>query len=355
MMTAANRETAVLAVQTVKEVSNMGNRPVNRSRRSAGRGRYSSGRSRSSTLRRRRRNRRLKNVLIGLCCILLVVLLVFGVGKLVERFAGPGKTQLRKEGIEKLNSGDLEGAVADFDQALEKAGNKSNKASAFNADVLWYRAEAEMFLADYEAASHTYDLVAEQGGDKISSLYMKAVCAGKLEDKDQAVSYYREALGMEKEGVRSPGYEEALIAAGSACVKAQDYETAKSLYEEALNSGKTGEKLESRIYNQLGLCQMAEEDYETAADTFDKGYNALITGYKAGTGAELDQAAAAIPKEDTQGLTLLKELAYNKAVCLEYRQQYRQAQAEFETYIKVFGDDEDARHEIDFLKTRQEE
>lgn len=70
MMTAANRETAVLAVQTVKEVSNMGNRPVNRSRRSAGRGRYSSGRSRSSTLRRRRRNRRLKNVLIGLCCIL---------------------------------------------------------------------------------------------------------------------------------------------------------------------------------------------------------------------------------------------------------------------------------------------
>ena len=38
MMTAANRETAVLAVQTVKEVSNMGNRPVNRSRRSAGRG-----------------------------------------------------------------------------------------------------------------------------------------------------------------------------------------------------------------------------------------------------------------------------------------------------------------------------
>ena len=68
---------------------------------------------------------------------------------------------------------------------------------------------------------------------------------------------------MEKEGVRSPGYEEALIAAGSACVKAQDSETAKSLYEEALNSGKTGEKLESRIYNQLGLCQMAEEDYET--------------------------------------------------------------------------------------------
>ena len=246
-------------------------------------------------------------------------------------------------------------AIADLDAALEKAGNKSNKPSGFNADVLWYRAEAELLLKDYEAASHTYDLIAEQGGDKISCLYMKAVCAEKLGDKDSAVSYYREALGQEKEGSRSAGFEEALIAAGSACVNGQDFDTAKSLYEEALNSGKTGEKLESRIYNQLGLCQMAEEDYNTAADSFDKGYNALITGYKAGTGAELDQAAAAVPQEDIQGMTLLKELAYNKAVCLEYSGQYRAAQAEFEHYISVFGADENAQHEIDFLKTRQEE
>ena len=143
-------------------------------------------------------------------------------------------------------------------------------------DRLWYRAEAELLLKDYEAASHTYDLIAEQGGDKISCLYMKAVCAEKLGDKDSAVSYYREALGQEKEGSRSAGFEEALIAAGSACVNGQDFDTAKSLYEEALNSGKTGEKLDSRIYNQLGLCQMAEEDYNTAADSFDKGYNCLL-------------------------------------------------------------------------------
>ena len=48
-----------------------------------------------------------------------------------------------------------------------------------------------------------------------------------------------------------------------------------------------------------------------------------------------------------------------KAMSQEYINGYieraRKAQAEFETYIKVFGDDEDARHEIDFLKTRQEE
>ena len=179
----------------------MGNRPVNRSRRNTGRTGHYRGNSRSDTLRRRRkRNRRLKAVLLWLVCIALVGLLIFGAVKLVGKFAGSGKDQLRKDGIEKLNSSDLEGAVADFDAALEKSGNKSNKPSAFNADVLWYRAEAELLLKDYEAASHTYDLITEQGGDKISCLYMKAVCAEKLENKDAAVSYYREALGQEKEG-----------------------------------------------------------------------------------------------------------------------------------------------------------
>ena len=215
----------------------MGNRPVNRSRKNTGRTGYYRERGRSDTLRRRkRRNRRIKAAFLWLVCLAFIALLIFGAVKLVGRFAGSGKEQLRKDGIEKLNSGDLEGAVADFDAALEKSGNKSNKPSAFNADVLWYRAEAELLLKDYEAASHTYDLITEQGGDKISCLYMKAICAGALEDKDAAVSYYREALGMEKEGNRSDGYEEALTAAGSACVKAQDFDTAKSLYEEALNS-----------------------------------------------------------------------------------------------------------------------
>ena len=100
----------------------MGNRPVNRRRRNTGRTGHYRGSSRSDTLRRRkRRNRRLKAVFLWLVCIVLTGLLIFGAVKLVGKFAGSGKDKLRKDGIEKLNAGDPEGAIADLDAALEKA------------------------------------------------------------------------------------------------------------------------------------------------------------------------------------------------------------------------------------------
>ena len=94
----------------------MGNRPVNRRRRNTGRTGHYRGSSRSDTLRRRkRRNRRLKAVFLWLVCIVLTGLVIFGAVKLVGKFAGSGKDKLRKDGIEKLNAGDPEGAIADLD------------------------------------------------------------------------------------------------------------------------------------------------------------------------------------------------------------------------------------------------
>ena len=91
----------------------MGNRPVNRRRRNTGRTGHYRGSSRSDTLRRRkRRNRRLKAVFLWLVCIVLTGLVIFGSVKLVGKFAGSGKDKLRKDGIEKLNAGDPEGAIA---------------------------------------------------------------------------------------------------------------------------------------------------------------------------------------------------------------------------------------------------
>ena len=127
------------------------------------------------------------------------------------------------------------------------------------------------------------------------------------------------------------------------------------------------------IYNQMGLCQMAAQDYQSAYDSFDKGYQAAALQEKdRKTGKETDKketkdgdagttqsgetvngesAPAGVAQADGSR-ELLKELSYNRAVACEHLQQYDKALAMFEDFVKEFGSDEDAEHEIAFLKTR---
>ena len=216
----------------------------------------------------------MKRILTAAFCLILTGGIAFGVSRLAGSFHFSKKKKLRAQGIELLRGGDAGGAVSAFDEALAAAGDKSK---TFNIDVLSYRAEAEMMLDDFEAAKHSWDLILEQGGDPISGRYMKSFCESRLGNKDQAVALYREALGMEEKGKTSPGYEQALLAAGEACMEAGDHEGAKVLYEEALRTTGGDGRFESRVRCQMGLYQMAEEDYEGAADSFYQGYDRLIT------------------------------------------------------------------------------
>lgn len=300
----------------------------------------------SSARRRRRRKRLIKALIAWAVCLLLVALVAAGTFRLITSLASSKKRGFREEGIRKMADRDYQGAIASFDQALESSGKKDH---AFNSDVLRYRAEAELQLADYGAAIHTYDLLIEADeGSAVSYQYLKAVCLAGSGEEDQAVFVYQEAFAADQAEGYSPGQEEALIAAGSACVDAGKYEQAMSLYEEAVRKGIT----HGQIYNQMGLCQMAGEDYKGALDSFNKGFEIIGTQYHAGTGAPLSQVAAAVTRENGKDWALLQELAYNRAAACEYLQQYEDALEQFMEYIDVFGEDENARHEIDFLSTR---
>ena len=68
-----------------------------------------------------------------------------------------GMREARQAGIDLLNSGDYEGAIAQFEQVIEKTG----RVTEFELDVLKYRAEAEAGLSDYEAAAHTYEILSQ--------------------------------------------------------------------------------------------------------------------------------------------------------------------------------------------------
>ncbi len=60
------------------------------------------------------------------------------------------KYTFRDNGIDLLESGDYEGAIQAFDQALEAS---DGMVGNFELDILKYRAEAECGTGDYEAAA----------------------------------------------------------------------------------------------------------------------------------------------------------------------------------------------------------
>ena len=214
--------------------------------------------------RRRRKNRIVRAVIAWAICIFLVGLIAVGTFRLAAHMTTSKKRQFRAEGIEKLDAGDYAGAIGSFDTALEKSGKGAEE---FNRDVLLYRADAEFLLKDYNAAIHTYDLLLEMRPDTPEYMYRQSSCYARLGDTDNAIKRYQEAEALVKKDKPVPGRQEALLAAGSACVDAKEYDKAMALYENALKDGME----HGEIYNQMGLCQMAAQDYQSAYDSFDKG------------------------------------------------------------------------------------
>ncbi len=303
--------------------------------------------------RKRRRKRLIKALAAWAACILVMAGVAAGTVRAVRAVTTGKRSELRREGLEKLAQGDYSGAISSFDAALEQAGDK---AVEFNTDVLCYRAEAEQDLKDYQAAAYTYNLLADMDADNAAAYgYLEAVCFGAAGDEEQAYQAYQDARQADQGEEHAPGWLEGLQAAGGALVSAGQYERAMALYEEALAEGAEN----GQIYNQMGLCQMADADYEGARDSFDKGY-ALASAQAGGQGAAVSggQDAAAqdgreMPKgAAASGESLLKELSFNRAAVREYLGQYDEALSLFQAYVSAYGEDERAQYEIDFLETR---
>ena len=214
---------------------------------------------------------------------------------------GADKLALRMSGIEKLDSGDYAGAVADFEAAIQAS---RGRVGEFETDVLKYRAEAEYMLEDYPAAAHTYDVLVQVDGADTEYLYraalMKALSGdaqGALSDYEEGVELEQKAAGKktagkkaagekadEKNGDKKPepgqkteeteasegvdrfGRGDVLAAVGEACIAAGRREDADRLYEAAVQDGTAGPE----VLNEMGLSLMETGQYEEALGFFEQ-------------------------------------------------------------------------------------
>lgn len=230
--------------------------------------------------------------------------------------AGCGESKEAKEarllGIEKLQAGNYAEAVASFDTALEEADGIVN---AFELDILKYRGEAEYRLADYQAAAHTYGILAEVDGEKPEYLYHKAAGEAMAGDLAAAETDYQKAASA-KDGDKAAGAGLALGALAFAAREAGDYDKAISLCQSALEAGSAS----ADLYNQLGLCLMEAGRYEEAVERFGEGVSLADST----TAALLKRNMAAAYEQSgdfPKALELLKEVVNSQGTTPELEKE----------------------------------
>ena len=155
-----------------------------------------------------------------------------------------------------------------------------------------------------------------ESGTKYMTNFEKGRISYYLGDYENARTY----LDKAKE---ESGYE-AVLFLGKTHEELGDYNYAISVYNTFLND--SGEDC-PEILNQMGLCKMEMGDYEGALQAFQQ----------------------AMQVEDNGMMQVLK---MNEIVAYEKLGEYKQAAVLLGNYLKTYPDDETAKREYEFLKTR---
>ena len=149
----------------------------------------------------------------------------------------------------------------------------------------------------------------------------------KLSDYDKGrIFYYMgdyEKAKVALESAKSQESDNVILLLGKSYEQLGDYNYATSVYKNYLEENPKA----AEIYNQLGLCKMKSGEYEEALSAFRSAANVENNG--------MDQV-----------------LAFNQIAAYEHIGNFKQAAVMMEDYLKKYPDDEDAKREYEFLKTR---
>ena len=154
----------------------------------------------------------------------------------------------------------------------------------------------------------------------------KALEAGKYED---AEALFSEASQSEDAKMKAKAYR----GLGLAYYEEERYAMAADAFRSALDNGidKTAE-----LYNMLGVCTMQAGDFKGALEYFGEGL-AL---------AESEEEKNSADPE------MIREMKYNEIICCEKTADWELAKEKIAEYVEAYPDDESAKKEAEFLKTR---
>ena len=209
-------------------------------------------------------------------------------------------------GVIYIEKGDLEKAQADFNKAME-------------LDPENYDRLIEIYCVleanGYKTTGQEYLQAAIDGGTKNMTNYEKGRICYYLEDYDNARTYLEKARD-------NSGYE-AVLFLGKTYETLGDNNYAISVYNTYLENGNAN----PQVLNQLGLCKLKAADYDGALTAFQTAMNMEDNG-------------------------MMQTLKMNEIITYERLGEFKQASVLLESYLKSYPDDEVAKREYTFLKTR---
>lgn len=289
--------------------------------------------------------------------------------RLIERSRGIAYMGLAEYGeaidafLDSLHESD--GFVQDIDfdinyylaAAYTKNGQYGEAEETYNAilalhpeeeEACFLRGNVRMYLGNFQAAKEDFDRVISmdpKNYDRLISIYevlarfgyqeagqeylLTALASGEKQMDNYVIGriyyylgeYRKACLALEE--AREKGGVSSYLYLGRSYEATGDYNYAASVY----NSYLAKYEGTSELYNQLGLCEMAKGEYQKALEAF--------------------QAGIALGEGGMQ-----QSLSFNEIVAYEYLQEYGQAYALLENYLKNYPDDEQAKREYAFLSTR---
>lgn len=167
----------------------------------------------------------------------------------------------------------------------------------------------------YKETGQEYLQKAMDAGTKGMTNYEKGRICYYLEDYENARTYLEKA--------RDEGGFESVLFLGKTYETLGDNNYAISVYNTYL--GSSGDN--PQVLNQLGLCKMQTGDYEGALNAFQRAMNIEDNG-------------------------MAQVLKMNEIVAYEKLKDFKKASVLMESYLKTYPDDEKAKREYIFLKTR---
>lgn len=289
----------------------------------------------------------------------------------------------RQIGINSMQSGDYEGAIAAFDSALSQCVGKVGETEI---DICYYKAAAQYAFGDVEGALATYDALISYDDKDADAYYMRGCLKLQTGESDKAQEDFASAikynsgdyelyiniyenlsaynLAAEGEEYLNKAFDVKGSDADSLAYRGEIYyllgqnENALTELKAALDKGSTEANLViAQVYEALGDSDMAEFHYKEyakspAADSEAMCALAEIEMAKQNYAEALSYVNQGLAMEQ---VTNRRELMQNQIICMEYTGDFSSAWTVIQEYVKMYPDDTKAQREFTFLKNRQPE